>query len=102
MALIFIGGWFFGCFCLIAYRLKSDDLELMEREVYEELQKKKEVERYLAKSKREDELKQDPFKSSPRNSSIDIKTKEELGRPDRSGLWVIIYFDNNISPFELK
>ena len=36
-ALIMIGGWFVGCFSLIAYRLKSDDLELMEREVYEEL-----------------------------------------------------------------
>ena len=30
-ALITIGGWFFFCFCLIAYRLRSDDLELMER-----------------------------------------------------------------------
>ena len=53
-ALIMIGGWFVGCFTLIAYRLKSDDLELMEREVYEELQKKKEVERFLERSKRED------------------------------------------------
>ena len=55
-ALIMIGGWFVGCFSLIAYRLKSDDLELMEREVYEELQKKKEVERFLERSRREDEL----------------------------------------------
>jgi hypothetical protein len=39
--------WFIGCYSLVSYRLKSDDLELMEREVYEELQKKKEVERYL-------------------------------------------------------
>ena len=51
-----IGGWFLGCFSLIAYRLKSDDLELMEREVYEELQKKKEVERYMEKQKREEIL----------------------------------------------
>ena len=47
MGLIFIGGWFVCCFALIAYRLRSDDLELMEREVYEELQKKKEVERFM-------------------------------------------------------
>ena len=45
LALTAIGGWFFGCFSLIAYRLRSDDLELMEREVYEELRVKKEVER---------------------------------------------------------
>ena len=55
-ALTVIGGWFLGCFALVAYRLKSDDLELMEREVYEELQKKKEVERFMQKSKREDVL----------------------------------------------
>ena len=42
-ALLAIGGWFTGCFALVAYRLKSDDLELMEREVYEELKMKKEV-----------------------------------------------------------
>ena len=47
MALLGIGGWFVACFALIAYRLKSDDLELMEREVYEDLQKKKEVERMI-------------------------------------------------------
>ena len=49
MALGGIGGWFFGCFCLIAYRLRSDDLELMEREVYEELRLKKEVQRFQDK-----------------------------------------------------
>ena len=43
MALTAIGGWFVGCFALVAYRLRSDDLELMEREVYEELKMKKEV-----------------------------------------------------------
>ena len=48
-ALSVLGGWFVGCYSLVAYRLKSDDLELMEREVYEELQKKKEVERFLAR-----------------------------------------------------
>ena len=47
MALSVLGGWFVGCYSLVAYRLKSDDLELMEREVYEELQKKKEVERFV-------------------------------------------------------
>ena len=57
--LIMIGGWFVGCFSLIAYRLRSDDLELMEREVYEELSKKKEVERFLEKQKREDRLRRD-------------------------------------------
>ena len=42
--------WFYGCFKLVAYRLRSDDLELMEREVYEELKIKKEVERFMAKN----------------------------------------------------
>ena len=55
-ALIGIVGWFFSCFCLIAYRLRSDDLELMEREVYEELRVKKDVERFMAKSKGEDDI----------------------------------------------
>ena len=45
-ALLGIGGWFAGCFALVAYRLRSDDLELMEREVYEELKTKKEVKRF--------------------------------------------------------
>ena len=42
-----------GCFSLISYRLRSDDLELIEREVYEELQKKKEVERFVESQRRE-------------------------------------------------
>ena len=46
MALIGITSWFTGCFFLVAYRLRSDDLELMEREVYEELKLKKEVEQF--------------------------------------------------------
>ena len=46
LALTAIGLWFTGCFSLVAYRLKSDDLELMEREVYEELKVKKEVQRF--------------------------------------------------------
>ena len=46
LALTGIGGWFVGCFALVAYRLRSDDLELMEREVYEELKLKKEVQRF--------------------------------------------------------
>ena len=40
-----VGLWFAGCFFLVSYRLRADDLELMEREVYEDLAKKKEVER---------------------------------------------------------
>ncbi len=48
--------WFVGCYTLVSYRLRSDDLELMEREVYEELQKKKEVERYLQRQKREEAM----------------------------------------------
>ena len=56
LALSAIVGWFGACFCLIAYRLKSDDLELMEREVYEELKMKKEVERFMKKSKEDDKL----------------------------------------------
>lgn len=48
--------WFVGCYTLVSYRLRSDDLELMEREVYEELQKKKEVERYLQRQRREDAM----------------------------------------------
>ena len=52
-----IGAWFFACFSLIAYRLRTDDLELMEREVYEELQMKKQVEEFMKKSKAEDAAK---------------------------------------------
>ena len=40
-ALLGLCFWFLSCFFLIAYRLRSDDLELMEREVYEELKMKK-------------------------------------------------------------
>ncbi len=57
-ALLGIGGWFAFCFALIAYRLRSDDLELMEREVYEELKMKKEVERFIQKSSNEDKVNQ--------------------------------------------
>ena len=46
LALTAIGSWFVGCYMLVAYRLRSDDLELMEREVYEELKTKKEVQRF--------------------------------------------------------
>ena len=56
MALTAIGGWFAGCFALVAYRLRSDDLELMEREVYEELKLKKEVQRFQERSRRIDAL----------------------------------------------
>ena len=61
-ALSVLGGWFVGCYALVAYRLKSDDLELMEREVYEELQKKKEVERFVARQKREQEIAKNQMK----------------------------------------
>ena len=55
-ALTAIGGWFVGCFALVAFRLRSDDLELMEREVYEDLKVKKEVERFQERQKRHDIL----------------------------------------------
>ena len=55
-ALLALVSWFGTCFMLVAYRLRSDDLELMEREVYEELKMKKEVERFMTKSKMEDAL----------------------------------------------
>mmetsp|Transcript_21188 Transcript_21188/g.18809 ORF Transcript_21188/g.18809 Transcript_21188/m.18809 type:complete len:156 (+) Transcript_21188:3-470(+) len=45
MGLGMVGVWFTSCFFLIQYRLRSDDLELMEREVYEDLAKKREVEK---------------------------------------------------------
>ena len=57
LALTGIFLWFFACFRLVAYRLRSDDLELMEREVYEELRVKKEVERFMKLNKKEDDLK---------------------------------------------
>ena len=41
MALGAIGVWFYCCYAILSYRLRADDLELMEREVYEELQQKK-------------------------------------------------------------
>ena len=56
LALTAIGGWFVGCFTLVAYRLRSDDLELMEREVYEELKLKKEVQRFQERQRRIDTL----------------------------------------------
>ena len=56
LALTAIGLWFTGCFSLVAYRLKSDDLELMEREVYEELKVKKEVQRFQERQRRIDKL----------------------------------------------
>ena len=56
LALTAIGLWFTGCFSLVAYRLKSDDLELMEREVYEELKIKKEVQRFQERQRRMDAI----------------------------------------------
>ena len=46
-----------GCFYLTKYRLRSDDLELMEREVYEELRMKKQVDKFLNKSRNEERIK---------------------------------------------
>ena len=56
LALSAIGLWFTGCFSLVAYRLRSDDLELMEREVYEELKVKKEVQRFQERQRRLDAI----------------------------------------------
>lgn len=69
-ALLVLGGWFMGCYSLVAYRLKSDDLELMEREVYEELQKKKEVERYMQRQSRMPDHK--AKKESLSNEMVDV------------------------------
>ena len=49
-------GWFAFIFFIISYRLRSDDLELMEREVYEELKQKKEVEQFIKKHKEDDRV----------------------------------------------
>ena len=78
-ALSVLGGWFVGCYALVAYRLKSDDLELMEREVYEELQKKKEVERFVARQKREQEIARNQMKEITGQTS----NNSGLQSPDR-------------------
>ena len=57
LALGAIVGWFYACYSIVSFRLRSDDLELMEREVYEELQMKKDVERFMQRSKHEDKIK---------------------------------------------
>ena len=77
-ALSVLGGWFVGCYALVAYRLKSDDLELMEREVYEELQKKKEVERFVARQKREQEIAKNQMKEIMGSTSSSV-----LQSPDK-------------------
>ena len=83
-ALMVLGAWFFGCYSLVSYRLKSDDLELMEREVYEELQKKKEVERFLQRQRLEDKdkgkisLAGAPEIARSQITGVDEKTKNEL------------------------
>ena len=51
--------WFGSCFFIISYRLRADDLELMEREVYEELKMKKDVERFINQGKMQG-LRRDP------------------------------------------
>ena len=75
-ALSVLGGWFVGCYALVAYRLKSDDLELMEREVYEELQKKKEVERFVARQKREQEIAKNQIKEIMGQNSSGLQSPE--------------------------
>ena len=54
LGLFMICGWFGCCFMLVSSRLKGDDLELMEREVYDELKMKKDVENFINKSKKMD------------------------------------------------
>ena len=49
--------WFFACYSITSFRLRSDDLELMEREVYEELKMKKEVEKFMQRSRSEQKIK---------------------------------------------
>ena len=56
LALGGIVGWFVACYCIVSFRLRSDDLELMEREVYEELKMKKDVERFMERAKQEDKI----------------------------------------------
>ena len=72
LALIGIGGWFVCCFALVAYRLRSDDLELMEREVYEELKVKKEVEKFQERKRLEDNLRT----KNPSTPSFDSLVKD--------------------------
>lgn len=43
-AMFFVGLYFYLCYKLIIYRLKSDDLDLMEREVKEDFKLKRKVE----------------------------------------------------------
>ena len=84
-ALLGIGGWFAGCFALVAYRLKSDDLELMEREVYEELKLKKEVKRFQEKQRRLDHLASpSEDKDAPiitEDNAVDMVGEVEVRRP---------------------
>ena len=56
-ALGVIVGWFVACYSIVSFRLRSDDLELMEREVYEELKMKKDVEKFMKRSQQEDKIK---------------------------------------------
>ena len=38
-----MSGWVLFCFSMLAYRLRGDDLDIMERQVYEELAEKKKL-----------------------------------------------------------
>ena len=82
MALTAIGGWFAGCFALVAYRLRSDDLELMEREVYEELKMKKEVKRFQDRQRRLDQLEVKPIGVSSGLDMQDSNTAEDESLPN--------------------
>ena len=64
--------WFGGCYRLISYRLRADDLELMEREVLEELSMKKDVERFIKSGKLKD-LTKDPKDFIKSNDQTDTK-----------------------------
>ena len=69
-ALLGLCFWFLSCFFLIAYRLRSDDLELMEREVYEELKMKKQVEKFMEKSQKEETFKKQRLLNEEYNKKL--------------------------------
>ncbi len=41
--LFMVSGWVAFCFSMLAYRLRGDDLDIMERQVYDELAEKKKL-----------------------------------------------------------
>lgn len=50
-AMAFMGLYFFACYKLILYRLKSDDINLMEREVKEDFKLKMKIEEFNKNAK---------------------------------------------------